>query len=183
VDKNKTFSDWVNLYTQDLVKWAIQRVSDRDLAKDLVQETFLAAFEQMEKFKGKSSPKTWLTGILKFKIADHFRMSYARPTFSLPENAFFDAEENWKSAQIPQDFHLDEPAQLFNNVKFQSVFEDCLSKLSSVWHAAIKSKYLDEKDAQIICQELGISLTNYWQMVHRARLNLRKCLEINWFKK
>jgi RNA polymerase sigma-70 factor (ECF subfamily) len=40
-----------------------------------------------------------------------------------------------------------------------------------------------DKKTEEICQELGISTTNYWQMMHRAKLQLRECIDENWFKK
>lgn len=61
---------WVNRYANYLYSYACARLNDRELARDLVQETFLAALERLEKFNRHSSEKAWLTAILKSKIFD-----------------------------------------------------------------------------------------------------------------
>lgn len=50
----------VNQYTDELFSWASNKVFDTEQAKDLVQDTFLAAAEKIDSFKGDSSPKTCL---------------------------------------------------------------------------------------------------------------------------
>src|ERR1700712_5879991 len=64
---------WVELHADYMYKYAIARINDEELAKDLVQETFLGALERVGKFEGKSSERTWLTAILKNKIVDVYR--------------------------------------------------------------------------------------------------------------
>jgi RNA polymerase sigma-70 factor (ECF subfamily) len=71
-------SEWVNLYSDDLYAYAVKRVSDQNLAQDLVQNAFIAAYQSFDRFEGKSKPKTWLISILKNKIMDHFRQVYRR---------------------------------------------------------------------------------------------------------
>jgi len=76
---NKTLENWLNDYSDDLFSWAHYKTSSKEIAEDLVQDTFLAAYKKMESFKGKSKPKTWLFSILNNKIIDHYRKS-ARTT-------------------------------------------------------------------------------------------------------
>jgi RNA polymerase sigma factor (sigma-70 family) len=64
---------WVNNYADHLYTFAVFRVNDEELAQDLVQETFLAALQRVEKFEGRCTEKTWLTAILKNKIIDVYR--------------------------------------------------------------------------------------------------------------
>ena len=64
---------WVDLYGDYLYRYALYRVYEATVAEDLVQETFLAALRSLKNFQYRSSIKTWLTGILKHKIIDHFR--------------------------------------------------------------------------------------------------------------
>lgn len=176
------FQDWVNNYTGDLLRWACKKLGDKEVAKDLVQDTFLIAWEQREKFEGRSHPKSWLTGILKNKISDHFRQRY-KENSKQTSHPFFEADGNWKVNERPQAWPKDWEENCFDQSDFVSVWEICLGKLSTGWRIAISSKYLEEKETQSICQELGITPTNYWQMMHRAKLQLRKCLDLNWFSK
>jgi len=64
---------WVDQHADVLFRYALQRVRRRDVAEDLVQETFLAALQAKGKFAGQSSEQTWLVGILRHKIVDYIR--------------------------------------------------------------------------------------------------------------
>ncbi len=181
---NRELASWVELYAKDLYHFAWQKVSDVTLAEDLVQDTFLAAAEKIETFEGKSHPRTWLIGILKNKIADHYRKTLRQaPTLILaPEDlaSFFGANDRWKKDNRPQPWG--EQEELMDNHAFVLVLEGCMDKLSVTMNACIRLKFLAEKKAEEICQELGISTTNYWQLLHRAKLQLRDCLEKLWFR-
>lgn len=176
-------SEWVDLYTRDLSSWALYKVSDSELARDLIQETFLAAAENIQRFKGDSSPKTWLFAILNHKIIDHYR-SKTREPIKLENqlfSQFFDQDGDWKADKRPLDWHEEDPKLLDDN-EFQAVLKDCLDALPETWNTCVKLKYLMNKKGEDICQELDISPTNFWQIVHRAKLQLRGCIEENWYK-
>ena len=181
---NATIKCWVEMYSGQFYTWAYYKTSDRETAEDLVLETFLAAVNSFQKFEGKSEPKTWLLSILKNKIADHFRKAYrsnVNNTVSFSE--FFDGNEDWITNQRPQQWKEDDEQHLLDNHDFKKTLTQCLEKLPANWKASIVLKFMEEKDSNEICQELEISPTNYWQILHRAKLQLRKCLELNWFKK
>jgi RNA polymerase sigma-70 factor (TIGR02943 family) len=175
--------DLVETYTNDLYSWAYYKVSDAELAKDLVQETFLAAAEKIFAFKGKSSPKTWLFAILNHKIIDVYRKKLKQPVN--PDNQvfskFFDNEGNWHTEKLPENWNEDEK-HLLDDPEFNKVLKDCLEVLPEKWKICVKLKFLSEKSGEEICQELDIAPTNFWQMVHRAKLQLRDCIENKWFK-
>lgn len=179
-----TIKCWVELYSDNLYSWALHKTSSKETAEDLVQETFMAAVQSFGKFEGKSSPKTWLFAILNNKINDHHRNNFRKPTIN--DNSFlqvfFDQHDNWKPEETPKQWD-EEAGNLFDDAEFQKAFEYCLGKLPESWFSAVQLKYLEEKNGELICQELGITPTNFWQILHRAKLQLRKCLEINWFKK
>ena len=177
-----TLTQWVNQYTQDLYNWAVYKVSDSALAQDLVQDTFLAAFQKMDSFKRESAPKTWLFSILNNKIVDHYRAKVKQPikledqTFS----SFFNDNGDWKVEKRPKDWHSDEK-HLLDDDEFQKTLKKCLEALPEKWNACVKLKFLMNKNGDEICQELDISPTNFWQIMHRAKLNLRDCVESYWF--
>ncbi len=181
---SKEIEKWVSLFSDELFTWAFYKISDKELAEDLVQETFLAAYQKINSFENKSEPKTWLFSILKNKIADHFRRSYrngSNTTISFEH--FFDENENWIPDQKPQKWEMEDEKHLLDNFEFNQTLKNCLQKLPEKWNASIVYKFIEEKNAEQICQELDISPTNYWQILHRSKLQLRKCLEMNWFKK
>jgi RNA polymerase sigma-70 factor (ECF subfamily) len=187
-----TIKCWVDLYSDKMFTWAFYKTGQKESAEDLVQDTFLSAVNSFDKFEGKSNPQTWLFAILKNKIADYHRKAFRNPLTtannqSLQEendflNMFFDANGDWRKEQAPSSWD-NSSDNLLDDPGFILVMRLCMGKLPANWNAAIQLKYLEEKKAEIICQELSIAATNYWQILHRAKLQLRKCLESNWFKK
>ncbi|RYE38018.1 MAG: RNA polymerase subunit sigma-24, partial [Sphingobacteriales bacterium] len=99
--------EWVSKYADYLYSYAVFRINDGDLAKDLVQETFLAALERKGKFEGRSTEKTWLTAILKNKIVDIYRSRSTGLTQEVDaasdENFsdFFDNDGHWNDQHRP----------------------------------------------------------------------------------
>lgn len=179
-----TIKCWVELYSDSMYSWAYHKTSNKETAEDLVQETFLAAVQSFTKFKGDSNPKTWLFAILNNKINDHYRSSFRKPTISDTTifETLFDSNDQWKPEQRPQQW-ADDTGHLLDNDEFQQTLQNCMKKLPENWFSAIQLKFMEEKNGETICQELGITPTNFWQILHRAKLQLRKCLELNWFKK
>ncbi|HVB04102.1 MAG TPA: sigma-70 family RNA polymerase sigma factor [Chitinophagaceae bacterium] len=186
-----TLTTWVSLYADNLYSWALFKTSSKETAEDLVQETFMAAFQNFGKFKGESNSKTWLFAILNNKISDYHRNHYCNPTIAerkqseswkdVSNDVFFDSIGQWREDQRPFDWPLGAEEYLDND-EFNRVLLHCMGKLPANWCSALQLKYLEEKKGEIICQELDLSPTNFWQILHRAKLQLRKCLEINWFK-
>ncbi len=178
----KLLSQWVETYSSGLFTWAHQKVSDVELAKDLVQDTFLAAAEKIGSFKGDSSPKTWLFAILNHKIIDHYRKKINQPV-SIDNQfflSFFDENGAWNPKKRPKEWH-EEETELLDNNEFREVLHKCLGELPELWNTSIRLKFLLNKKGEDICQELNIAPTNLWQIIHRAKVQLRECVEMNWF--
>lgn len=185
-EKNKLFNEWVAEYTDKMYSWAYHKTSNKELAEDLVQETFLSAFKAIDNFKFDSQPKTWLFRILNNKIIDQYRKkarTLEKPTEDevLSRNAtdaMFDNVDHWAGNITFGNWEEEE--HLLDNAEFNSVLGNCINKLPEKWRAAIESKYQSEKKASEICKELNITSSNYWQVIHRAKLQLKTCVEKNW---
>jgi len=173
----------VEQYAGDLYKRAFFKVSDSEMAKDLVQDTFMAAAEKISTFKGESTPKTWLFSILNNKIIDYYRAKVVRPYHYNTQSFsnFFTEEGDWRPDKIPGHWNEDD-GHLLDDAEFNATLKKCLDALPDRWSLSIKLKYLMEKESEEICQELGVSPTNFWQIMHRAKLQLRDCVENKWFK-
>jgi RNA polymerase sigma-70 factor (TIGR02943 family) len=182
--RDNRLEQWVEDYTKEMYSWALHKVSDTELAKDLVQDTFLAAVEKIQSFKGDSSPKTWLFSILNHKIIDHYRKKINLPASIENKSllSFFDADRGWNPEKRPKEWDEDE-SELLDNEELIIVLNNCLGELPEIWNASIKLKFLFKKKGEEICQELNISPTNLWQIMHRAKIQLRERVENNWFKK
>jgi RNA polymerase sigma factor (sigma-70 family) len=139
--------------------------------------------EKIQSFKGDSSPKTWLFSILNHKIIDYYRKKINLP-LSIENQfllSFFDADGGWYTEKKPKDWDEDE-TELLDNEEFREIPDICLGELPEKWNVPIKLKYLLNKNGEEICHELSISPTNLWQIMHRAKIQLRECVENNWFK-
>ena len=171
-----------------LFRYALLQLRDRELADDVVQETLLAALQSVADFKGKARLRTWLIGILKHKIADHWRRS-ARET-AIPEffqtgedddetgqDEFFMSSGHWNGG--PKAWA--DPETALKQEEFWTIFEICHTNLPPKMAKVFMLRELVGLDADEICLEVGLSETNYWVTMHRARLRLRECLEIRWF--
>lgn len=176
---------WVSDYSDMLYRFALPRVNDAEIAKDLVQDTFLAAWRNYENFKGEISEKNWLYAILKNKIIDHFRKASTRLTDSLPgmadEENHFDEAQHWTQAASPNEWNTD--SSPIEKKEFYEILRKCKTKLKEIQNTVFTLKYLEGLDSEEICKELNITASNYWVLIHRAKLQLRACLEKNWFIK
>jgi len=179
-------SNWIAGHADALFSYAIVRVGDRETAKDLVQETFLSALRSRASFRGESSEKTWLFSILKNKIIDHYRRGAAGMIVPLsdayrgPElDAYFDPDGEWKESSGPADWKAAGQDDLSVR-EFQEILRKCLARLTPGHRAVFTLKYLEDLDSGETCKQLGISASNYWVMMHRAKLALRECIEKNW---
>src|ERR1700750_2682380 len=110
---------WVKAHADYLYAYTIKRIDDTELARDLVQETFLAALEKVKNFEGRSSERTWLTAILKNKIIDVYRKKSSGLRKEVTEAAhgqqdFFEADGHWRTEHRPVDFGLEYADPLVN---------------------------------------------------------------------
>ena len=171
-----------------LYRYALLHVRDADRADEVVQETLLAALESAERYAGRSTVKTWLTGILKHKITDLFRkqsrevqVPLAPPGKDEREFAdeFFDRarRDHWHT--FPPTWQ--DPERSFEQARFWEVFERCNVQLPAQTARVFAMREFMGMETGAICKELGITSTNCWVMLYRARMSLRECLETTWF--
>ena len=177
---------WVDEYGDYLFKFALMRLRDAAKAEDAVQETFLAALKGSKSFGGRAAEKSWLIGILKNKICDHYRKVAREKTFTDLE--FYSAEEESRFAEgswIPERAPVEwpTPGAALDSQAFWKTFHDCASKLPKNINAVFSLREIDGVETKEICSMLNITESKLWVMMHRARMALRRCLEINWFGK
>ena len=178
--------NWVDQYGNALYTYALVRVRKPDIAEEIVQETFLAALHARKRFKGRSSEKTWLIGILKHKIIDYFRTVNRRQSLKKNDTQddfmekIFDRNGNWIDGPVRWDL---DPRKSLEQKEFFKVFHHCLSKLPPRLAQVFVLRELDGLEAKEICDVMNISPNNLWVMLYRARMQLRGHLELMWFDK
>jgi len=171
-----------------LLRVARLQLRDEALAEDVVQETLLAALSGSG-FSGKSSLRTWLTGILKHKIVDAIRRKQREPTVV---SAFGDIDseldiedfdglfkENGGWEVKPADWG--DPDAALSRRQFMEIMDLCLEKLPPNTARVFLMREVMELETDEICKELTITANNLWVILYRARMSLRECLERNWF--
>ena len=180
---------WVDDHGDYLYRVALARVRNPEAAEDLVQETLVAAIKSVGGYHGASALRSWLTGILKHKIGDYFRErkrvvlagDLTAESDEQSEDDFFDRHTGlWRAA--PKEWNQT-PADAVHNTDFQRILGECLSKLPDAMARLFVLRDVDEVEAEEVCRQLDISPSNLYTMLHRARLRLRRCLEIHWFGK
>ncbi len=175
--------EWVNDYGDDLYRYIIRRVKDDALAKDLVQETFLAAYKSRASYTPGSKPLAWLYTIIKNKMIDYYRSEQRKPTDSLDDQPhidaiLFDNKGHWRNKPSSHFFSSD--MDNAERDEFWRILGDCQNDLSYKQKLAFLFKYHEGWESEQICKELDISSSNYWVLIHRAKLKLRQCLEMKW---
>ncbi len=177
--------EWVDKHGDYLFSLALSQLRNHADAENVVQETFLSALQSHANFLGKSNERTWLTGILKYKIIDCIRNSYNEVPITCVQE---DAEKEINSFFAKDNHHKKQPSdwpaqahELIENQEFREVLRDCMGNLTRSAYDAFHLREINNLKSDEVCKILNISKGNFWVLLHRARLRLQKCLEINWF--
>lgn len=176
---------WVQEHGPYLYRQAFLRIGQRELAEDLVQETFLTASQCMHQLRELGAARSWLLSILRNKILDHVR-KYSRESLVAEDlqdddmQAYFDSCGGWRTWFFRH--WAQSPESSLENRQFIERLEACLQKLPSKMRPIFVASTIDEIDSAKICENFGISSANLWTILFRGRLHLRHCLETTWFK-
>jgi RNA polymerase sigma-70 factor (ECF subfamily) len=178
--------DDLETHRRAMFKFAMLQLRNETHAEDCVQEALAAAIQSADGFAGGSSVRTWLIGILKHKILDHFRKAGREQLFSTnedetslddfdalfkPDGHFVDPPEEWAN-----------PESALSQAEFFEVLERCMQALPQVTARVFTLREVMGVSTQEICAEFGITSGNCWVLIYRARMSLRECLEKRWFK-
>ena len=152
-----------------LVGFAYRAVRREDLARDLVQETFVAAIEALPSFAGRSSLRTWMVGILSRKIIDHYRRTRREVLADvMPE------------PEQLGDFgprHTRAPDARIDPQMAMKIVDESLGALTELERMAVLLCDVEELDREEVCNALNVQPTHLRVLLHRGRNKLRKALE------
>ncbi|NVK04529.1 MAG: sigma-70 family RNA polymerase sigma factor [Flavobacteriia bacterium] len=179
---------WVDDHGDLLFRFAYQRTGSRETAEDLVQETLLSAFKSLDTFKEEASDRTWLMRILRNKIIDHYRKTRTKQKDNeasqkkeVSLDAFFDETGGWMPDKRPEPWS-EQPDEAVEREQLGDALNGCIDKLKGKGASAFRMKYLEDEESEEICKVLDITPSNYWVLIHRAKLQLRDCLDQSYFK-
>ena len=180
------FNGQLEAMRPQLVRFAQLQLRNDALAEDAVQDALMAVLEKPDSFRGQSSLRTYVTGILKFKLIDALRAaSRERPFASEDDQSESDAIDDALFAAdghtraMPQQWG--DPEGTLLQQDFFRVLEVCLEKLPPQAARVFMMREWLEFDTEEICKEMSLSSSNAWVILYRARLRLRECLDLNWF--
>lgn len=185
-------AEWIRKHGDYLFSLAVLRVGNKQTAEDLLQETFLAAIRAINDFRGDSSERTWLVSILKNKIIDHYRKrdvlretaSYLDESDQSFHQGFFEDDPmrygHWRRERAPREWAISVEPDAMNG-ELGAVLQQCMQSLPEKLRSVFTAKYIEEEKSENICKELGITSSNYWVLIHRAKIIVRECLGRNWF--
>jgi len=175
-------NEWVDMHADRLFRYALTRLRRRQDAEDAVQETLLAALQAHKTFRGDSTERTWLMGILRNKIVDRLRLVTrdsaieALPVGEMDE--WCGKTDRW--LHPPKSWSGD-PGKLSEDAEFWQQVGKCFGALPERQAQIFALRTFDDMEAEDICEQTGVSKTNLWVLLHRARTSLRACLEKSWF--
>ena len=174
---------WLSEHGDYLFQFAFVRLRNRAAAEDAVQETFLAGIKALERYDGKTPVRYWLRGILRHKVVDYIRRASKEIAVDETEcNEILDRME-FKAfgipSQHPPPWKFD-PKHAYEQKEFWEVFYECMSKLNEKTGLAFTLRELEGFSTEEICKELNLKPNNLWVVLHRARTQLKACLEANW---
>jgi RNA polymerase sigma-70 factor (ECF subfamily) len=174
---------WVDDYGDYLFRYAVSRLRDENAAEEVVQETFLAGVRFQDRYTGEGAERAWLLGILKRKLVDHVRRRtrYDRDGSyegsNDPSEKMFDQNGNWKRGAFPSST----PEMQVESAEVWGVVKGCLEHIPRGQADVFVLSVMEDMPSEEICQELGITPSNLWVRLHRARLALAQCVGSRWF--
>jgi RNA polymerase sigma-70 factor, ECF subfamily len=185
-------SEMLALHRPYLYRYALAKLRRTDTADEVVQDTLMAAIEGKATFRGNSTLRTWLTGILKHKIVDWQRREARDPLragttrhvdmeseYEETTDTLFDSAGGW----VTPPSTWPNPEEALENQQFRELLDHCLAALPAATARAFYLREVEGQSTEEICEELSISESNCWVMLYRARMSLRESLEKRWFLK
>lgn len=180
---------WVDQFSEEFFRFAMYRVKNREVAEDLVQDTFLSGLNSLGNFRRDCPEKSWLYNILRNKIIDHFRkkvnqeIKQSSSAIETDEDAFFNhffkKDGHWNDTNAPESWDISAD-KLLEREEFMHFLMLCLSLLPEMWSKVFSLKNIEDCSTKEICKELDITPSNLWTIIHRSKLQLRGCLEKRW---
>lgn len=175
---------WIRDYQEYLVNYARKKVSDQGIAEDLVQDTFLSVWAARERFHGSCSEKTWLVGVLRNKIIDHYRRTSRRPlmmesdleSYAKDDSGFSEA---WMDRHAVASDRFN-PAKNTERFEFIQQLDEGIALLPDLSGKAFRMREIQGLSTDEITTSLNISKSNLWVLIHRAKSGLQQHFNGLW---
>lgn len=176
-NKKELFQSLVQNNFKKFFTHACIHLGCKETAKDVVQESFLIAYQKLSSFEGKSSLETWIFGILNNKILEHHRkkQSEKKHIDFNAEEILFHKNGKWKKEWLIND--IEEKESIEQKNKLVQFLKHCFAGLSEQYQKIFSLKFFANKKTEEICQLCNVSDDNVWQIIHRGKLQLKICIQ------
>ncbi len=184
------FDELVNRHHSALIRMAMGYVADREVAEEVVQDTWMAVIESLDRFEGRSSLRTWIFGIMIHKAKDRGVREKRHTTFSAFETFDEDNEEIVDSSRFhrsgewaghwalpPQPWDNRTPESLLASQQAINAMQRAIEALPTTLKEVLLLRDVEGVEAKEVCGILKITETNLYVRLHRARERVRKAVE------
>ena len=184
------FDELVNQHHSALIRMAMGYVADREVAEEVVQDTWMAVIESLNRFEGRSSLRTWICGILIHKAKDRGVREKRHTTFSAFESYDDDNDEavdpsrfqqsgEWAGhwAFPPQPWDDQTPEKLLASQQAVNAMQRAIEALPATLKEVLILRDVEGVDVKEVCEMLKITETNLYVRLHRARERVRAAVE------
>ena len=186
------FLQVVDRYHNSLLRLAMLYVSRREIAEEVVQETWLGVLKGIDRFEARSTLKTWLFRIL----LNRAKTRGQREARMIPFSAMFDPESELEEPEVALDRFLpddhpeypghwakppagwaaDAEKQLLGK-EMRAFIQKAIEGLPATQGEVITLRDVEGWTSEEVCNALGVSETNQRVLLHRARTRVRKALD------
>lgn len=184
--EEQAFLDLVQRLHGGLLRFAMTFVSDRSVAEEVVQETWVGVLNGLSTFEGRSSLKTWIYRILTNRAKTRavrerrvisFSALASSDAVSEPavEPERFGSSGRW--TEPPHPWSLDTPETILLRAETRDLLKKAIEELPPNQGAVIALRDVEGMDPEDVCNILEISETNQRVLLHRARSKIRRMLE------
>lgn len=184
------FDQLVNQHHGALIRMAMGYVADREVAEEVVQDTWMAVIESLNRFEGRSSLRTWIFGIMIHKAKDRGVREKRHTTFSAFESnddendeavdpSRFQQSGEWVGhwAFPPQPWDDQTPEKLLASQQAVHAMNQAIEALPANLKDILILRDVEGVEAKEVCELLKITETNLYVRLHRARERVRVAVE------
>ena len=184
------FNDLVTRHHGALIRMAMGFVADREVAEEVVQDTWMVVIESLARFEGRSSLRSWIFGILIHKAKDRGVREKRHRTFSAFESHDDESEEAVDPARFhrsgewaghwafpPQSWDEQTPEKLLASKQAIAAMNKAIDDLPPTLKAVLILRDVEGVESAEVCELLKITETNLYVRLHRARERVRQAVE------
>jgi RNA polymerase sigma-70 factor, ECF subfamily len=182
----RAFADLIDRYSPAMLAVARTHVATREIAEDVVQDTWLALLKGIDGFEGRSTLRTWLFRVLvniaktrgvreKRTTPVDLHADDGRPTVS--SERFQSDRDQWPGhwVRFPATWY-ESPERSLQAVEVFDLVRRELARLPEQQRLVVSLRDVDGYEASEVCTLLGVTAANQRVLLHRGRVRIREAL-------